>query len=377
MNSQLFIERQRGPAANVLFLTVSIVFIAVFLAPSDACAQYLYHRINESAYRTTVALLGCESVSTNDAWRTFGTAAIYRLSHPSDTNVGYLAFVTAKHNFFYIHDAKTNLLDAIYLKLNFPASAKTARYLRIPIKKAVPQAASIKTSAGTFQLPVHQGAVVQNVWFSERNDLAVIPIFPQLLDGADYTRCSEDQIVTPQNYKDNGILPGCVSIAAVLQLRYFDDKDLRVPETIPMFRSGHLARLGHYSLSDTNSFSRDHVVDLHSSHGNSGGLVFTISEKNQFMLLGVVHGFLEDLDAYRKYEASITNRTSVTLVNQQKQTTNSLAITYVTEANPNLTLVTPVDELIGLTRSVSFQQVINGMLRSAGEYGFCDGYPFK
>src|ERR1041384_7229332 len=332
MNSQSLAEQRWGSAAGAFLLTVSIVFGAVSLMPPDARAQYVYQRINESTYRTTVALLGCESKATNDDWRTFGTAAIYSLYHPTDTGACYFAFVTAKHNFFYIQDAKTNLLDAIYVKLNLPPSAKAARYLRIPIKKVEPQAAVIKTPAGTFQLPTPQKALVQNVWFSERgNDLAVVPIFPKLLEGADYTHCDENQIVTPTNYKENGILPGCVSIAVVLQLRYFDDTDLKAPETIPMFRSGHLARLGHYSLSDTNSFKRDHVVDLHSSHGNSGGLVFTINEKSQPMLLGVVQGFLEDLDAYHQYEATVTNKTSVTLVNQQAQKTNSLAITYVTE----------------------------------------------
>lgn len=352
--------------ANVL---VAVTFLLTHLA-CDINAQFLPEHLNDSMYKATVAILGCTTAVTNtitsgqtnvvavDEWRTFGTGAIFfvPIGDAGSRSNSRLTVVTARHNLFYAEHDKTNMLDTLYMKFNGLPSSPSPAYLRVPLLKTV----------------------ITNFWLSQQsNDLAVIPIPHQLVPNVGSNAgFSVHDLVTAQNYHEKAILPGCPAVAAVLQLRYFDDTDLRIPENIPIFRCGHIARLGLYTHSETNRFSRDHVIDLHSSHGNSGATVIAFAQDGSPMFLGIVQGFIQDRDAFIPYDAPVTRTSSLVLVDQQSQKTNSMAMTFYTEANPSLTLVTPVDELSDLSSSPSFLTAVGTMLTTTPLYRAFDTSPF-
>ncbi len=78
------------------------------------------------------------------------------------------------------------------------------------------------------------------------------------------------------------------------------------------------------------------------------------------MFLGIVQGFSEERGGYIPYDAPLTNeqKTALTLVSEQTGATNQVAVTIKTIANPNLTYVTPVHELVGIKNSPGFQTAI-------------------
>lgn len=293
--------------------------------------------LTERAQKVAIPVLGFTSDGTNDCPKTFGTGAIYWISVSPKSYCA--AIITAKHNLYYIEANKTNLLDAIRIKLNMPETSHAARFLRIPLKKTSPH----------------------NFWFSHgavSSDLAVIPIPMSVIHGTDTTEVREDQVATAKNYKTFPLAAGTVAVAAVLQAEYLDDLDLSQPTTLSIYRCGHIARIGTHSTVETNSFTRHHLIDIHASPGNSGAVVLALSNEKT-ALLGLVHGFIEEGDAYRSYEAPVTNKVSLVLVNDPTLATSTVALTIVTKANPNLTLVTPVDELAALMDDPSFLEVMH------------------
>jgi len=156
-----------------------------------------------------------------------------------------------------------------------------------------------------------------------------------------------------------------------------------LPQTVPIIRMGHLARLGWDEIYNGNVITRPHVIDLHSSPGNSGATVVvygTTEDKTKYFprFLGIIQGFREETDSYKPYEALITNRLAIgssvlTLVNAETAKTNNIVVTKITVANPNLTSVTPVHELIGLGRNRGFLDVVVNMGETVKDYQATDG----
>jgi hypothetical protein len=155
-----------------------------------------------------------------------------------------------------------------------------------------------------------------------------------------------------------------------LQPEFLDANDFLGPEVIPTSRIGHLSRLGFYRLSTGTPLIRSHVIDLHSSPGNSGATVLLIVPRKDhsiadYFFLGIVQGFNEELGSYSDYRAPLTNIpsniTSLRLISANGNTTNVVAISKKTIANPNLTFVTPVHELISLRDSPTFMQAAQYM----------------
>jgi hypothetical protein len=367
LHSALEQTRKYGVISTMKATVLAIATLFLTHVAQSVYAQYLPEHLNDSFYQSTVAILGCTTETriplpldqtnpaTIDKWRTFGTGALFFVpAIGAQSNLYYYTVVTARHNLFYAERDKTNILDTLYMKLNALPSSQSPRYIRVPLL----------TTPST------------NFWLSQRNnDLAVIPIPPSLVPEKN-SALSTHALVTAQNFREKGILPGCPTVAAVLQLKYFDDTDLRVPENIPIFRCGHLARLGLYTHSETNQFSRDHVIDLHSSHGNSGATVIAIAEDGSPMFLGIVQGFIQDQDAFIPYDAPVTEKSSLVLIDQQTEKTNSIAMTYYTEANPSLTLVTPVDELSNLNSSPTFLAAATTMAIATPLYRTFNTNPF-
>ena len=71
-------------------------------------------------------------------------------------------------------------------------------------------------------------------------------------------------------------------------------------------------------------------------------------------LVGLVQGFTEEQWSKHPIDAPITNRVTVSLRDVNTAQTNQFAVTVVTEANPNLMWVTPVDELALLPENQAF-----------------------
>jgi hypothetical protein len=169
-----------------------------------------------------------------------------------------------------------------------------------------------------------------------------------------------------------------------MQFEYEDPIDYAMPETIPTARFGHLSRLGFYDLGNGKFNVRPHVIDLHSSPGNSGATVLVwVPRKDQQisepMFLGIVRGFNEEQGSYVPYEAPVTNssvhQTSINLVSEQNGTANQVAVALKTIANPNLTFIIPVHELVRLKDSKEFIIAANLMLANHQAFEVFDFLP--
>ncbi len=169
-----------------------------------------------------------------------------------------------------------------------------------------------------------------------------------------------------------------------MQFEYQDPIDYAMPETIPTTRYGHLSRLGFYDLGNGNFNIRPHIIDMHSSPGNSGATVLVwVPRKDQQisepMFLGIVRGFNEEQGSYVPYEAPVTNssvhQTSINLVSEQNGTTNQVAVALKTIANPNLTFIIPIHELVGLKDSKEFIIAANIMLANPQVFEVFDFLP--
>ncbi len=168
------------------------------------------------------------------------------------TNMHIGVLITAKHMLFSDPDRMQGLATDLYVKFNRDSSSKTASWVHIPVAKSEPR----------------------NFWLSERGfDLAVVPIPGPLVNDGKFTFIVN--YLTAKNSKDLDISAGTLAIASVIQFEFLDERDFDSPEVIPLLRCGHIARLGLISTTDTNEFTREHVVDIHASHGNSGSPVLT------------------------------------------------------------------------------------------------------
>ena len=225
----------------------------------------------------------------------------------------------------------------------------------------------------------------KNYWESPSGlDLVAIPIPASLIQGFANVSFQESQIVTPQSCTEKDIAAGMMVEMFCMQLEYQDPIDFAMPETMPTTRFGHLSRLGFYDLGNGKYYVRQHVVDLHSSPGNSGAIVLVwVPRKDQSvseqMFLGIVQGFKDEQGAYVPYDAPVTNtstrQTSMNLVSEQNGNTNQVALALKTIANPNLTYIIPVHELVGLKDSKEFQIAASMMLQNPQAFEVFDYLP--
>jgi len=291
----------------------------------------------------------------------FGSGTLFYA--PINTNgQAIVCLVTAKHCLSNLHTGK--MLDGLLIKINMPHGSKP-KYMKVPLKSDSPK----------------------NYWESPSGlDLVAIPIPTGLISGNENKTFQESQLVTPQNSTEKDISAGLLVEMCCMQLEYQDAIDFAMPETIPTARFGHLSRLGFYDLGQGKSSIRSHVIDLHSSPGNSGSTVVVIvpakgadHTTSENMFLGIVQGFKDEQGSYVPYEAPLTNasthKTSINLVSEQSGNTNQVAVTLKTIANPNLTYVIPVHELIGLKDSNEFRIAAALMISNSQAYEVFDFLP--
>lgn len=204
-----------------------------------------------------------------------------------------------------------------------------------------------------------------------------IPLPPDVVNGADVGTFFERQIFTPTYMASNHISTGLVVLSLCLQPEVMESIDFAMPQVFPTLRIGHLSRLGFSVLPSGVPFVRSHVIDLHASPGNSGATVIMMVPKDdqsvsQPTFLGIVQGFPEESSSYIPYEAPITNSVrevpTLCLVNTSRSETNQIALSFKTIANPNLTYIIPVHELVGLWHSESFMKAILVMLANRPRY---------
>lgn len=338
-----------------------ILLLAFLFAFNNALfAQAVFERLSENAPKLAILLLGYHNKNDNLDVVGVGSASLYGVpvsTNPQSPLIGCI--VTAKHN---LQNKQTKaMFDGILLKLNMP-STSDPRYLKIPLKHNNPK----------------------NYWVSDQDlDLAAIPIPPEMIEGADLITFREDQIVTPNSAHERKITAGLIAQAICIQPDYLAPLDFLIPEVIPIVRIGHLSRIGFYEHQKGTNTIRPHVVDIHSSPGNSGAtVVLYVPVENELkstpMFLGIIQGFKEEQDAYVPYQAPITNvgtETSLTLLSASKRTKTKVAIALKTLANPNLSYVIPVYELSTLRNATTFQEAVNFMGNNKNLYEIFNTLP--
>lgn len=344
--------------AGELVKKYAIAFIDLLILVNHTFGQGLFERLPGKDSQICVFVLGYQG---NMEITGFGTGAIYNI--PTTTNVEsgpkIFSIVTAKH--VLVNKATGALFDGLLVKLNMPETSP-ARYLKIPL--------------------IHD--TVTNYWTSPSGlDLAVIPLPPNMTDGANLASFREYQILTPEKAREMEIENGLIVKSICIQPELLDATDFLGPEVLPTIRIGHLSRLGFNRLSQGNPTIRSHVIDLHSSPGNSGATVLLIvpkkdSSATESLFLGIVQGFMEEQNSYIDYQAPLTNIpsniSSMQLIGADN-TTNTVAITKKTIANPNLTLVTPVHELKNLTASPSFIAAASCVVQNKDKYQILTSSP--
>ena len=316
--------------------------------------QSLFERFPNKPEKQTALLL---AYTGNLNVCALGSGTLYMVPMNASNQGAYVCLVTAFHM---LHDPKTLApYDGILAKINMPAGSKP-RYIKIPLKNDAPR----------------------NYWTSPSGyDLAVIPLPPHTIDGADFATSAEGDIVTPSNSIAFDISPGLITQMLCVQFEYLDHSDFLKPQTFPSMRMGHLARLGFYEEPDGTFAIRPHIIDVHSSPGNSGAAVLINVPSKDFLtsrslFLGIVQGFNEEAGGYTPYDAPLkTQGTSITLVSAQTGITNQVAVAIKTIANPNLTFVTPVYELVGLRDSKEFQTALLQLLLNINKYEVLEGLP--
>lgn len=337
-------------------MKTTISILAWFLILVTSHGQGLFERFPNRPEASTALLLGYRGELEV---RGFGSGSLYMV--PIGTNDQRLvSVVTAKHN---LCDKETGIpFDGLLLKVNSQRGSKPL-YIKVPLK--------------------HDES--RNYWISPSGfDVAVIPLPPQLITGADVASFAEDQIVTPDNASDLQISAGLLVQAFCMQPEYMDAFDFLMPETLPALRIGHLSRLGFYRTPDGINIIRPHIIDMHSSPGNSGATVLLLVPKPDHsvatpMFLGIVQGFPEETGSYIPFKAPITNNTSestsMLLVSADSKQTNQVALTFKTVANPDLTTVIPVHELVGIQTSQEFLTAVVLMIQNQSSYEAFDAFP--
>lgn len=312
--------------------------------------QGLFERFPNRPEQSTALLL---SYRNQLEIRGFGSCSLYGVPIRTNSPTSIICIVTARHNL--IDKANGNLLDGVILKANAKKGNKPI-YIKIPLKHDEPR----------------------NYWSSPTGlDLVLIPLPPEVFSSADFASFTEKQIVTPESASNLKVKPGMLVIALCMQPEYTEPIDFLLPETFPILRTGHLSRLGFQHLPDNTQVIRNHVIDLHSSPGNSGATVLvyvptTDQKVSQPMFLGIVQGFPEETGSYIPYEAPLTTSSSTnpnfTLVNAETQETNHIALTIKTIANPDLTSLVPVHELVGVGKTKMFLDAALIMTQNEKQY---------
>jgi hypothetical protein len=315
-------------------------------------AQGIYERIPNTAERLSVLLLGYNEKGIVG----FGSASLFLA--PATTNQDSTYFVcaiTALHNLKNHETGKP--IDGVLLKLNMPNGSKP-RYVKVPLKNDEPK----------------------NYWVSPSGlDLAAIPLPPDTLTGSDAAYLRESQIVTPSMVDIENIRPGLVVQVLCMQPEYYMayPSDFLLPATTATIRMGHLSRIGF--IKDMSSIQvRPHVIDVHSSPGNSGASVIVYVPRNDasvadLMFLCIIQGFREEAGSYVPYQIPLAQaqdaQASIEFVSAQGAT-NRMVLAIKTVANPNLTEVIPVHELVSLRDSKEFQAALTFLVTNKTKYEF-------
>jgi hypothetical protein len=318
--------------------------LLLFVAPM-ASAHGLYERFLNDPRQMAVMVIGCTDAQGQQPVG-FGSGSFLAVPLTTNPVPNVVCLITAKHNLFEVTNGKPfgKPFNSLLLKIPMPAKS-AARYLKIPLKHDEPK----------------------NYWVSPTGlDLAVIPVAKDQMRGTDVRNFQEKQIVTPETAKI--VDPCMIAVSMCFQPEYLDAIDFSATGMFPAVRLGHLSRIGFAEMANGVSVVRPHVIDLHSSPGNSGACVMLVVPQTnsdvsvtQFMFLGVVEGFREEQGSYIPYDAPVTNKVRITnlhLVSAKTGATNSVALAVKTVANPNLTNVIPVHELVGLRNSSDFAKVL-------------------
>lgn len=326
------------------------LIVALALSATVTHAQGLFERVSLLTGQS-IHMFGFDPGSKN--FISSGTGALYMVPHSvTNESVGTPVIVTAKHNLYY--PQSTNPLPALLIKLNVPMSEQQSKFLFIPLKHDHPK----------------------NYWVSGRGlDLAAIPYPIGSIDISTYPMFHESNILTAERARTSGVQPGLLVSTMCHQPEYFSEIDLFLPTAAPIVRFGHLSKLGWDWISETNWISRSHVIDMHASPGNSGAtvtlnVILEDSRSRRPFFLGIVQGYQEEASSYRSFEAPIKSidTGAITLTSSDNQQTNQVALSIKTLANPDLTSVTPVDELVGIWGRQDFMEAIAVMLLGQSLY---------
>jgi hypothetical protein len=331
-----------------------VVATLVALVGAHVDAQSMFERFPLRVEPFTTMLLGYKGDLDVCA---FGTASLYFVPTTTNETPGIVSIITAKHN---LSDKTTQKpLDGLLVKINMPATGKP-RFIRVPLKHDEPR----------------------NYWCSPAGlDLVAIPLPPEVVDRADVGTFVERQIMTPEYAKTNRVVVGCLALSLCMQPEFLDPLDFMTPEIQPTLRVGHLSRFGFMTMPDGSTAIRPHVIDLHASPGNSGATVVVMIPRtdrsvSEPSFLGIVQGFAEESGSYRPYEAPISNVVkridTLSLVTSNGLQTNQVALSLTAIANPNLTFVIPVHELVNLRNSPLYMSAVQMMVANKSKYLILD-----
>lgn len=324
-----------------------LVTSAVFV--HDVAGQGMFERLNSQHSDLAAPILLYEQTGTNPmAIVGFASGSIYGVPVATNQSSKWISVVTARHA---LQNGSTGRpITGMLVKINMQ-SYGDARYLQVPLKHDPPR----------------------NYWVSPSGlDLCVIPVPPESVQGAQLVMFNEGQIVSPETHQKWQLDPGLIVEAISIQPEYLDPIDFSTPRNLPTVRIGHLSRVGFLKLPNGQWHIRPHVIDMHSGPGNSGASVVLHVPTNkegtapgtdvcQYMFLGIVMGFKEEIGSYIPYEALVTNRvkeTQLNLVTADGGVSNNVAIAIKTVANPNLTYVVPVHELALLRDSEEYKTAV-------------------
>jgi hypothetical protein len=326
----------------------------LWLSAADAKCQATFERLGPAPEDVCAFIFGYYGNLKIDG---AGSASLFKAPLAGGDFVACL--VTAKHM---LSNPKTHVpYDGIIAKINMPTNSHP-RYVKI----------SIKSGAAS------------NYWVSPSGlDLAVIPLPWNAVAGTKGKTYGEDQIVTPDSAISRNLTAGLVTEMFSVQYEYLEPIDYAIPQTLPTVRLGHLSRLGYIRLPNGTTFIRQHLIDIHSSPGNSGANVMLLVPEGALgsapMFLGVVQGYNEEAVELVPYDAQITNLqnaiNNLTIPTGGTNQTTMLARSLRPPANPNVTAVTPVHELIGLKDNKEFVAALGTMRENPQLYQIFDTVP--
>jgi len=343
-------------------MNIVLVLILVFCCVGKcALGQGQFDRMNSQHGQLAVPIFVYEQTNSSPIKVVgFGSGMLYGV--PATTNVHetrkWISVVTAKH--ILTNGATGRAAAGILVKIDMRQNAEP-RYVQIPLR--------------------HDS--LKNYWVSPSGlDLCLIPIPPQTIKGSPSIMLQERQIATYETHKTLRLDPGLVVEAISIQPEYLDPIDIANPRNVPTIRYGNISRIGFTDLPDGTVHTRPHVIDMHAGPGNSGAAVIVYVPCNlqgtapgvetcKYMFLGVVMGFRPEQGSYVPYDATVTNRArnlTLNLVSTENATTNAVALSVKTIANPDLAHVVPAHELAELRESDEFARARDQMWLSRKQY---------